>query len=92
MACHSLEANRVGPMLDGVVGRKVASVANYDYSDALRRVKGKWDARRLDAWLRDPQAVAPGAKMGFALDDPQARRQVIMFLTLTGAPSRPKPR
>jgi cytochrome c len=87
MACHSLDSNRVGPMLRDVVGRKVASVRSYDYSDALKRLRGRWDAPRLDAWLRDPQAVAPGAKMGFALQDAQERRQVIMYLTSTA--SRP---
>ena len=92
MACHSLDANRVGPMLGGVVGRKVASVSEYDYSEALRRRNGRWNARRLDAWLRDPQAVAPGTKMGFALQDAQERRQVIWYLGSTGARPGPKPR
>ena len=29
--CHSLDQNRVGPKHRGVVGRKVASVPDYDY-------------------------------------------------------------
>ena len=80
-ACHSLDANRVGPMLRGVVGRKVASVAGYDYSDALRRAGGRWDARRLQAWLRDPQSVAPGTKMAFSLATAADRDAVIAYLS-----------
>lgn len=79
-ACHSLNANRIGPMLAGVVGRKVASVPGYPYSDAIKHLKGTWDRRRLGAWLSNPQAVAPGTKMVFALTDAEERRQVILFL------------
>jgi cytochrome c len=79
-ACHSLNANRIGPMLGGVVGRKVASVPGYPYSDAIKHLKGTWDRRRLEAWLSNPQAVAPGTKMAFALTDAEERRQVILFL------------
>ena len=83
MACHSLDASRVGPMLRGVVGRKVASVAGYDYSGALRRVNGRWDARHLDAWLTDPQSVAPGTRMAFSLASPADRDAVIRYLAST---------
>jgi cytochrome c len=85
-ACHSLDANRVGPMLRGVVGRKVASVAGYAYSDALRRVSGRWDARRLQAWLQDPQSVAPGTKMAFSLPTASDRDAVIQYLSSTSSP------
>jgi len=86
-ACHSLDASRVGPLLRGVVGRKVASVAGYDYSDALKRVNGRWDARRLQMWLQDPQSVAPGAKMAFSLPSDSDRIAVIQYLASTSAPT-----
>ena len=86
-ACHSLDASRVGPMLRGVVGRNVASVAGYEYSDALKRVKGRWDAPRLERWLRDPQSVAPGTKMAFSLDSASDRHAVIQYLASTSGPS-----
>src|SRR3954469_1615725 len=86
-ACHSLDANRVGPMLRGVVGRKVASVADYQYSDALKHVHGQWDARRLEKWLRDPQSVAPGTRMAFSLDSTTDRQAVIQYLaSMSAAP------
>lgn len=86
-ACHSLDANRVGPMLRGVVGRTVASVAGYAYSDALKRVRGRWDARRLETWLRDPQSVAPGTRMAFSLASATDRDAVIQYLASTSLAS-----
>ena len=38
--CHSVDANRVGPRHRDVVGRKVASLSDYDYSDALKKLGG----------------------------------------------------
>ena len=86
VACHSLETNRVGPMLRGVVGRKVASVADYTYSDALKRVRGQWDAARLEEWLQDPQSVAAGTKMAFSLPSAADRKAVIQYLASTSQP------
>src|SRR5580698_5520498 len=59
--CHSLDENRVGPRHRGVVGRKVASVPDYDYSPAIRKLGGVWTRDRIDQWLQGPQALAPGA-------------------------------
>jgi cytochrome c len=39
-----------------------------------------WNEETLDKWLTDPQAVAPGAKMFFHLDNPQDRADVIAYL------------
>jgi cytochrome c len=86
-ACHSLDANRVGPMLRGVVGRKVSSAAGYEYSDALKRLRGRWDTRRLEAWLRDPQSVARGTRMAFSLASATDRDAVIEYLASTSLAS-----
>lgn len=87
-ACHSLDVSRIGPRLHGVLGRKVASVDGFAYTDALRKLGGRWDARRLEAWLRDPQAVAPGTAMGFSLASPADRKAVIRYLASTASPQR----
>ena len=82
-ACHSLEEgqNRVGPYLHGVVGRDIAGVGGYSYSDALANKEGVWDLPTLDAFLADPMNWAPGTKMAFpGVDDPQERVNLIAFL------------
>jgi cytochrome c len=78
--CHSLDKNDVGPRHRGVFGRKAASLPEYDYSDALKSANIVWNEETLDKWLTDPQAVAPGAKMFFHLDNPQDRADVIAYL------------
>ena len=78
--CHSLDKNDVGPRHRGVFGRKAASLPDYDYSDALKSANIVWNEETLDKWLTDPQAVAPGGKMFFHLDNPQDRADVIAYL------------
>ena len=53
---------------------------DYDYSQALKSANIVWNAETLDKWLTDPQAVAPGARMFFHLDNPQDRADVIAYL------------
>ncbi|MFL6672803.1 MAG: c-type cytochrome [Massilia sp.] len=89
--CHAIDANRVGPLHRGVVGRKVASVPNYEYSPALKRLGGTWTRERLDRFLQGPQDLAPGSKMYFSLDDSEQRRDIIAFLaSVSGAGSDAK--
>jgi cytochrome c len=84
--CHSLEMNRVGPKHRGVVGRKVASVPDYDYSPAVKKLGGVWTPERIDRWLQGPQAMAPGAKMYFQVSDPAQRKAIIAYLAANSPP------
>jgi cytochrome c len=86
--CHSLDENRVGPRHRGVVGRKVASVPDYDYSPAIRKLGGVWTQARIDQWLQGPQALAPGAKMFFSVPDPGQRKAIIAYLTSVSPPAK----
>ena len=78
--CHSLDKNDVGPRHRGVFGRKAASLPDYAYSEALKSANIVWNEETLDKWLTDPQAVAPGAKMFFHLENAQDRADVIAYL------------
>ncbi len=82
-ACHALEEgkNGVGPYLAGVMGRDVAAASGYNFSDALQAIEGSWTAERMDAWLADPRAFAPGNKMSFAgIRSPEERANLIAHL------------
>jgi cytochrome c len=85
-ACHSFtdKANKVGPSLMGVVGRKPATAEGYAYSDAFKKyaaTAAAWDDATLDAYLKDPKAIIPGTKMTFAgLKDDAVRADLIAFL------------
>lgn len=69
-----------GPAMAGVYERSVASLPGYDYSAALKKLGGTWTESRLDAWLKDPAAFAPGSAMPQGTPDPQQRADIIAFL------------
>ena len=82
-ACHKVEdgARGVGPHLYNVVGRAVASVDDYKYSDVLKGVGGAWTADRLNEWLANPKAFADGTKMRFrGVSDIQDRANLVAYL------------
>lgn len=81
-ACHKVDGNNsTGPHLNGVVGRAVASVEGFGYSDALKGHGGDWTPENLDHWLESPKDYAPGTKMAFAgLKKVQDRADVIAYL------------
>lgn len=79
-ACHSLDANRVGPAHRGVFGRKAGTVPKFAYSPALKKIGVVWNRANLDRWLANPIAMAPGTRMGFRLAAPQDRADVIAYL------------
>ena len=79
--CHSLDTNRVGPMDQGVIGRKAGRVNGYLYSDALRKSTVVWSAMTLDQWLTDPESLIPGQKMGYSVSAATDRADIIAYLT-----------
>ena len=85
-----------GPSLVGVVGRPAASLANFNYSKALRASGRVWDAASLDRFLTNPSVDVPGTVMPIPVPDPATRANLIAFLaTLKGsgsaAPAGPAP-
>ena len=69
-----------GRVIAACSGARPPRCPDYDYSDALKSANIVWNEETLDKWLTDPQAVAPGAKMFFHLDNPQDRADVIAYL------------
>ncbi len=89
--CHSFEkggAAKIGPDLWGVVGRPVASVAGFSYSDSLKAAGGDWTYDKLDHWIAAPKSMASGTKMAFAGEkDGQKRADILAYLqSLSDAP------
>ena len=79
-ACHSVDQNRVGPRHRGVYGRKAGSVADYRYSNALKKLNLTWNENNLERWLANPTALVPGTAMGFRLNNPSERKAIIDYL------------
>ena len=74
-------ANRVGPGLEGIIGRKAGTVPGFRYSDAMKKSDIVWDAKILDAYLESPQKVVPGNKMTYTgLKNPTDRTDLVTYL------------
>jgi len=87
-ACHQVGPNAkvaVGPVLNGVVGRKAGTNPGYTYSPANKDSGLVWTPEELDKYLESPQTVVPHTKMIFpGLKDAQKRKDVIAFLQQFG--------
>lgn len=86
-ACHKLEqgANGVGPHLYGIVGREIAAVDGFGYSDALKGKGEAWTPENLNGFLEKPSNWAPGTVMGFAgLKKVEDRANLIAYLDTIG--------
>jgi cytochrome c len=68
-ACHQIgdtAENMLGPQLNGLDGRKAASVADYPYSEAMKNSGITWNEATFKQYIKDPQAMVKGTKMPFA--------------------------
>ncbi len=81
--CHNAnnKTNKIGPYLQGVVGRKAGTAEGYNYSDAMKNSGLTWDEATLDQYLENPKAKVPGNKMAFpGLPKKEDRENVIAYL------------
>ena len=87
-ACHQIGPNAkaaVGPVLNGIVGRKAGTYPGYSYSVANKDSGIIWTPEELDKYLASPQTVVPHTKMIFpGLKDDQKRKDVIAYLEQFG--------
>lgn len=65
LACHALASDRVGPRHCGLIGRRAASIAGFDYSPALKRSGIVWNEKSLNHFLADPMRAVPGTSMTY---------------------------
>jgi len=69
LACHAIgegAKNKVGPVLNGLDGRKSGSVEGYSYSDANKNSGITWNKDQFLDYIKDPKAKIPNTKMAFA--------------------------
>jgi cytochrome c len=67
VACHTLserDAQRAGPTLAGLYGRRIASLPGYRFSDALKRMDIVWTPETVSKLFElGPNTYTPGTKM-----------------------------
>jgi cytochrome c len=88
--CHQIGPGAktlVGPELNGIVGRKAASVADYTmYSAGMKKLGDSglvWTEENIDKWITDPKAMIPDSPMALAfqgIPDANERADIIAYL------------
>jgi cytochrome c len=92
--CHQVGPGAktlVGPELNGIVGRKAASIPDYPYSAGMKKLGEQgfvWTEENIDKWITDPKAMIPDSPMALAFQgvpDAGERADIIAYLkTQTG--------
>jgi len=82
--CHQVgdsAKNAVGPVLNGLFGRKAGTVARYSYTNSNKSSGITWDETTFSEYIKDPKAKVPGTKMAFAgVKDEQKIKDLIAYL------------
>ena len=86
-ACHDVgptAKNKVGPLLNGILGRPAGSIEGFNYSEANKAAGAKglvWSEEVMLKYLENPISYMPGTKMAFAgLKDERDRLDLIAYL------------
>ena len=69
LPCHSVgedAKNKVGPLLNGLEGRKSGTIEGYNYTEANKNSGITWDEAQFREYIQDPRAKIKGTKMVFA--------------------------
>ena len=71
-ACHQVgegASNKVGPVLNGLIGRTAGTVDGFKYSKSMKEHGENglvWNEETVEAYLADPKGYIPKNKMSFA--------------------------
>jgi cytochrome c len=85
VACHTLQAdqgNRAGPTLAGIFGRRIATLSNYNFSEALKHLAIVWTPETVSQLFEvGPATYTPGTKMPEQrIGSPADRAALVEFL------------
>jgi len=68
LPCHAVgegAKNKIGPVLNGLDGRKSGSIEGFSYTAANKNSGIVWSEESFKEYIRDPRAKIPGTKMVF---------------------------
>jgi cytochrome c len=69
LPCHSVgedAKHKIGPVLNGLDGRKSGTIDGYNYSEANKKAEIAWNEASFKDYIANPMARIPGTKMAFA--------------------------
>lgn len=83
-ACHAIGTSArggFGPQLNGIVGRRAASTADFSYSAAMKKSGIVWSEKSLASFVKGPGDVVPGTSMRFwGIGDEQKVANLLAYL------------
>ena len=68
LPCHTVgesAKNKIGPVLNGLDGRKSGTIEGFSYTDANKKSGIVWNDESFKEYIKDPRAKIPGTKMIF---------------------------
>ncbi|OBZ93457.1 cytochrome C [Pararhizobium polonicum] len=88
-ACHAIgegAKNKIGPQLNGVVGRTAGTATDYNYSNAMKEAGAAgqiWTIEELRDFLSAPRKKIPGNKMAVAgITKPDDLENLVAYLQM----------
>jgi cytochrome c len=85
LVCHAIgpgAQNKIGPVLNGLDGRKAGTVANFDYSDANKNSGIVWNEATFEDYIKNPGAKVPDTKMAFpGIKNEQQAKDLWAYIT-----------
>ena len=94
-ACHQVgegAKHRIGPHLNGVIGRTAGTAEGFKYSQPMIEAGTAglvWTAESLDGYLESPRTSIKGNRMAFpGLKDPADRADVTAYLARYAEPAK----
>jgi cytochrome c len=93
LACHMVGEDakpRVGPVLNGLIGRKAGTYEGFKYTEANRNSGIVWDEATLTEYLRNPRVKIPGTSMAFpGIKKDEEIADLIAYLKQFGPDGKP---
>ena len=93
-ACHQVgegAKNLVGPVLNGLIGRKAGTIEGFNYSESNKNSGITWDEATFRDYIKNPKAKIPNTKMVFVgLSDEKDAEDLLAFLKQYGPDGKTK--
>jgi len=91
--CHDVgedAKNKLGPILNGLDGRKAGSVEGANYSPAMKNSGITWSEDVFKDFIKNPAAKVPGTMMFITVTDPKEAGDIWAYIKQFGADGKKK--
>lgn len=91
--CHAVgegAQNKLGPLLNGLDGRRSGAVAGYEYSPAIKNADIVWSDASFKEFMANPSGKVPGTKMVVSVRDEKDAANLWAYIKQFGADGKIK--